>query len=65
MTQFVARNGLIALNNSIVTGSLDVTQRIVAQSISSSFSGTGANIFDIEASSIVGLNLSQISTGSV
>ena len=65
MTQFVARNGLIALNNSTVTGSLNVTERIVAQSVSSSFSGSGANLYDIPASGIVGLNLSQISSGSV
>jgi hypothetical protein len=30
-----------------------------------SFSGSGANLYDISASSIVGLNLSRISTGSV
>lgn len=65
MTQFVARNGIIALNNSTVSGSLDVTQNVVAQSVSSSFSGSGANLYDIPASGIVGLNLSQISSGSV
>ena len=63
--EFVARNGIIALNNSTVSGSLNVTQRIVAQSVSSSFSGSGANLYDIPASGIVGLNLSQISSGSV
>jgi hypothetical protein len=63
--EFVARNGIIALNNSTVTGSLNVTERIVAQSVSSSFSGSGANLYDIPASGIVGLNLSQISSGSV
>jgi hypothetical protein len=63
--EFVARNGIIALNNSTVSGSLNVTQRIVAQSVSASFSGSGANLYDIPASGIVGLNLSQISSGSV
>lgn len=33
--------------------------------ISGSFSGSGANLFNIPASAIVGLNLSQIATGSV
>jgi hypothetical protein len=34
-------------------------------SFSGSFSGSGANLFNIPASGIVGLNLSQISSGSV
>ncbi len=34
-------------------------------SFSGSFSGSGADLFDIPASGIVGLNLSQISSGSV
>lgn len=58
--EFIARNGVIAQNNSIVTGSLTVTQ-----GISGSFSGSGANLFNIPASGITGLNLSQISSGSV
>jgi hypothetical protein len=33
--------------------------------INGSFSGSGANLFNIPASAIVGLNLSQIATGSV
>ena len=33
--------------------------------IGGSFSGSGANLFNIPASAIVGLNLSQIATGSV
>jgi hypothetical protein len=60
MNEFIARNGVIAQNNSIVTGSL-----IVTQGISGSFSGSGANLFNIPASGITGLNLSQISSGSV
>jgi hypothetical protein len=58
--EFIARNGLIAQNNSVVTGSLTVTQ-----GISGSFSGSGANLNSIPASAILGLNLSQIATGSV
>ena len=60
MNEFIARNGVIAQNNSIVSGSLTVTQ-----GISGSFSGSGANLFNIPASGITGLNLSQISSGSV
>ena len=59
--EFVARNGIIALNDSQITGSLSVTGSVQA----TSFSGSGANLFDIPASGIVGLNLSQISSGSV
>jgi hypothetical protein len=58
--EFIARNGLIAQNNSVVTGSLTVTQ-----GISGSFSGSGANLNSIPSSAISGLNLSQIATGSV
>lgn len=47
-------------NNLQVTGSLDVTG-----GISGSFSGSGADLYDIPASGIVGLNLSQIATGSI
>ena len=47
-------------SNTQVTGSL-----IVTQGISGSFSGSGANLFNIPASGITGLNLSQIASGSV
>jgi hypothetical protein len=60
MNEFIARNGLIAQDSSTITGSLTVTQ-----GISGSFSGSGANLFNIPASGITGLNLSQISSGSV
>ena len=46
--------------NQIISGSLFVTG-----GISGSFSGSGANLFNIPASGITGLNLSQISSGSV
>jgi len=58
--EFIARNGLISQNNSTVTGSLTVTAGITG-----SFSGSGADLYDIPASGIIGLNLSQISSGSV
>ncbi len=58
--EFIARNGLIAQNNSTVTGSLTVTAGITG-----SFSGSGADLSGIPASGITGLNLSQISSGSV
>ena len=52
---------VVSINsNTQVTGSL-----IVTQGISGSFSGSGANLFNIPASGITGLNLSQISSGSV
>jgi hypothetical protein len=46
--------------NTFITGSLSVTE-----GISGSFSGSGAQLYDIPASAIVGLNLNQISSGSV
>ena len=52
---------VVSINsNTQITGSL-----IVSNGITGSFSGSGANLFDIPASGIVGLNLSQISSGSV
>lgn len=49
---------------SISSDGLLVNNRVVAPSFSGSFSGSGANLFDIPASGIVGLNLSQIASGS-
>jgi hypothetical protein len=43
-----------------ITGSL-----VVTGGISGSFSGSGANLFNIPAAGITGLNLSRIATGSV
>jgi hypothetical protein len=50
-----------------ISGSLTVTGSInVSGSVSASvFSGSGAGLFNIPAGSIVGLNLSQITSGSV
>jgi len=59
----ISDNGsVVSINsNAEITGSLTVSQAVSA----SSFSGSGANLFGIPASGIVGLNLSQISSGSV
>lgn len=48
-----------------VTSSLSVSDSVIAKSFSGSFSGSGANLYDIPASGITGLNLSQISSGTV
>jgi len=44
---------------------LQVNTNVTAQSFTGSFSGSGAELFDIPSTAIVGLNLSQISSGSV
>lgn len=46
-----------AIGNTSITGSILL--------LSGSYSGSGANLFNIPASAIVGLNLSQITTGSI
>lgn len=52
-----------------ITGSLNlVGDAVITGSLflfSGSYSGSGANLFNIPASAIVGLNLSRIATGSV
>ena len=48
----------------IVTSSLNVSDSVIARSFSGSFSGSGANLFNIPASGITGLNLSRIASGS-
>jgi len=48
----------------IITGSLTVTNGVTA-SFTGSYIGDGAGLYNIPASGIVGLNLSQISSGSV
>ena len=49
----------------IVTSSLNVSDSVIAKSFSGSFSGSGADLYNIPASGITGLNLSQISSGTV
>jgi hypothetical protein len=72
----IPASGIVGLNLSqISSGSvsasispnngLQINTNITATSFSGSFSGSGADLFDIPASGIVGLNLSQISSGSV
>ena len=57
---FAITGSNIFKGNQIISGSL-----VVTQGVSSSFSGSGANLYDIPATAIVGLNLSQITSGSV
>ena len=45
-----------------VTGSIIVSGSIILDS--GSYSGSGANLYDISASSIIGLNLARVSSGS-
>jgi hypothetical protein len=58
------RNGFITTGNSRITGSLTVTVGVTS-SFTGSYIGDGAGLYNIPASGIVGLNLSQISSGSV
>jgi len=72
----IPASGITGLNLSQITSGsvsasispnngLQVNTNIVAPSFTGSFSGSGANLFNIPASGITGLNLSQISSGSV
>lgn len=57
-------SGSVSASISEQTG-LQVNTNITAPTFSGSFSGSGANLFNIPASGITGLNLSQIVSGSV
>ena len=57
---FATTGSNIFTGNQVISGSLTVTQ-----GVSGSFSGSGADIYNIPAAAIVGLNLSQITSGSV
>ena len=57
---YLSTGSLSQTGNVSITGSLTATG-----GISGSFSGSGANLFDIPAAGIVCLNLSQIASGSV
>jgi len=70
--EFVARNGIIALSNTTISGSLSVTNNISGSIFTGSFVGnligTSSQALTasfIQASGVIGLNLSQIATGSV
>lgn len=56
---YLSTGSLSQTGNVSITGSLTATAGITG-----SFSGSGANLFDIPAAGIVGLNLSQIASGS-
>lgn len=58
------RNGFITTGNSRITGSLTITAGVTA-SFTGSYTGDGSGLYNIPAGGIVGLNLSQISSGSV
>jgi hypothetical protein len=58
------RNGFITTGNSRITGSLRVTAGVTA-SFTGSYTGDGSGLYNIPAGGIMGLNLSQISSGSV
>ena len=57
---YLSTGSLSQTGNVSIIGSLTATA-----GVSGSFSGSGANLFDIPAAGIVGLNLSQIASGSV
>ena len=61
---FLSTGSLSQIGNATITGSLNVSGSGISLA-EGTFSGSGANLFDIPASGIVGLNLSQIASGSV
>jgi hypothetical protein len=60
---FEISGSLLVSSSFSVVGTTTITGSILL--INGSYSGSGANLFNIPASAIVGLNLSQIATGSV
>jgi hypothetical protein len=63
--QFIARKGLISLDDSQITGSLSITNAVTASVFTGSFRGDGANLYNIPSSGVTGLNLDKIISGSV
>ena len=61
---FLSTGSLSQIGNATITGSLNVSGSGISLA-EGTFSGSGANLFDIPAAGIVGLNLSQIASGSV
>jgi len=61
---FLSTGSLSQIGNSTITGSLNVSGSGISLA-EGTFSGSGANLFNIPAAGIVGLNLSQIASGSV
>jgi hypothetical protein len=58
-------NGFTVNTSSSIDGDLQVSNSVTASSFTGSFVGSGAGLTDVPATSIVGLNLSQIASGSV
>ena len=63
--QFIARKGLISLDDSQITGSLSITNAVTASVFTGSFRGDGTNLYNIPSSGVTGLNLDKIISGSV
>lgn len=61
---FLSTGSLSQIGNAQITGSLTVSGSAISL-VDGSYSGSGANLFGIPATGITGLNLSQISSGSV
>ena len=61
---FLSTGSLSQIGNAQITGSLTVSGSSISL-VNGAFSGSGANLFGIPAAGITGLNLSQISSGSV
>jgi hypothetical protein len=57
------RNAFPYTGNAVISGSLTVTGSIYL--LGGSYSGSGANLYNIPASAVVGLSMNQISTGSI
>ena len=61
--EFIIKNGFFSQGNSNITGSLTVSGSITG-SFTGSFTGDGSGLYNIPSTGIVGLNLSQIASGS-
>ena len=65
-TGSISIDGFPYTGHAIITGDLTVSNAITASIVTSSlFIGNGAGLINISASSIVGLNLARIATGSI
>jgi hypothetical protein len=58
-------SGFVVNTSASISGSLNVNNSITASFFTGSFIGDGSGLTDVPATSIVGLNLSQIASGSV
>ena len=65
-TGSISVDGFPYTGHAIITGNLTVSNAVTASIVTSSlFIGNGAGLINISASSIVGLNLARIATGSI